>query len=499
MQPTEPTPERTEHSPEPAAFTEPAEPTEPTTDVLSEPAPWAPFVPPVPFVPAFGEGGPPQPTADRRSSSRQTQNRLAGIATIALAIVLAFGAGVGVGRVTAPAGSGASPAPSGLAASPGAETAWYAGLPSDGALLGRADAKVRISYWADFQCPFCSKFAVTILPQLATRIADGTVAVEHKDYAFIGAESLDAAIAVRCAGEQSLYWPMHDAVYAAQAGENQGAFAPEKLAAIAASVGLNSSAFATCIARDDMFIAVLADTSAGVHSGVRSTPTVDVAGQRLVGITDIPAFLASLDASAAAAAAGTTPAPIPAPSPSGDPWTGTVTAAREAGSQTAPVTVQLWTDYQLTDMAAVASNLEPELRTRIAAGKVRLELHDLALNGAESVAAATMVRCTANQNGPAWLVHDVLSVSAQGPGMGIYVTHNLLRLGARLGLDIIALNTCLSDAAIAAQVTAETSQGQAIQLTKAPAVIIRSGNKEVGRFSGALDVAKVLAAIDAVK
>ena len=481
---------------------QPTDPSDPSAERASDPVPFAPAPEPVmPFVPAFGVGGPPEPPAPRRGDGRQGQNRLAGLATGLLVVVLAFGAGIAVGRATVPAGSGtpagATPAPSGAAATPVA--VWYTGLPSDGALLGRSDAKVVINYWADYQCPFCARFGAEVLPQLASRIADGTVAVRHRDYAFIGPESLDAAVAVRCAGEQTRYWPMHDAVYAAQAGENQGGFAPNKLAAIAASVGVDASAFTACIARDDVFTAVLADTSDAVRSGVRSTPTIDLAGQRLLGITDIPAFLKAVDVAALAAAAGTTPAPIPAPSPSGDPWLGTATTARDAGAKTAPVTVQLWADYQVTDMTLLPNNLEPELRTRIAAGKIRIELHDLALGGAESVAAAVMVRCTANQNGPSWLVHDILAVSAQGPGQGIYIPRNLLRLGARLGMDINALDTCLANPAIASLVTTETAQGQSILLAEAPAVVIRVGNKEVTRFSGGIDVAKVLAAIDAAK
>ena len=81
------------------------------------------------------------------------------------------------------------------------------------------------------------------------------------------------------------------------------------------------------------------------------------------------------------------------------------------------MTVELWMDYQSTDCAAVAEKLEPELRTRIAAA-IRAELHDLAALGDESVVAATRVRCVADQDGPAWFVHDVLAVSAQGAGAG---------------------------------------------------------------------------------
>ncbi len=86
-----------------------------------------------------------------------------------------------------------------------------------------------------------------------------------------------------------------------------------------------------------------------------------------------------------------------------------------------------------------------------------------------------MVRCVARQGGPAWFVHDILSVSAQGAGGGIYTPDNLLRLGSRLGLDVKALDTCLADPTVAADVRAETAQGTALGLTAGPSVVIKAG------------------------
>ena len=433
------------------------------------------------------------------------QNRIAGLGAVLLVVVLAFGSGIAIGRATAPSGTSGVAA---TTASPGASvttgssapsvgpTSVLESLPSDGALLGSRDAKLVITYWADYQCPFCEKFATEILPLLASRIADGTVSVLHRDFAFIGPESIAAAVAVRCGGEQGRYWPMHDAVYAAQSGENQGAFSADRLAQVAASAGLDPATFASCVTRHDLEVAVLDDTSAGVRAGVTSTPTIDVGGQRFLGVTDTKAFLAAVDA---AAAAGATPGPSPSASPSGDPWSGTRTSGREAGPATAPVTVELWADYQSTDMATVAKDLEPELRKRIAEGTVRVVGRDLALLGSESVTAASMVRCTAQQDGPAWFVNDVLAVSGNGSQQGIFTNQNLLRLGARLGLDVRALDTCLADPMTATAVTSETAAGTALGLKAAPSVVVKVGDREVARFSGALDVTKVLAAIDAAK
>jgi protein-disulfide isomerase len=288
---------------------------------------------------------------------------------------------------------------------------------------------------------------------------------------------------------------MHDAVYAAQAGENKGAFARDALAVIGASVGLDGSKLDACFADRSLLTEVLADTAAGVRSAIESTPTVDVNGKRFLGVPKFDELKAAIDA----AVAGATPAPLPTQAPVNDPWAGTRTDGRTAGDAAAPVTVALWMDYQSKDSAAVTKDLGGELRTRIAAGKVRLELHDLALLGDESVTAGIALRCIDAQGGPTWLVHDILSVSAQGKDAGIYTPENLLRLTSQLGLDVAAFDACLADPAVAQAVRDETAAGKASGLTEGPAIVISAGGKETARFSGALDAAKVLAAIDAAK
>ena len=358
----------TVNSPEPAAPTGP----EPAAATSPEPAVAVPVAPVVPIPPDGDPGVNPD-----RPASRRRQNRAALFGTVAMLVVLAFGGGLAVGRATAPAAGGASAVVgvAGATASPGsaaspvaspgpdatpdptAVASAGAAVPSDGPRLGRADAKVTVEYWADYQCPYCAKFAREIIPQLKSRIEDGTVALVHRDYAFIGEESVGAAVAVRCAGSQGKFWEMHDAVYAAQAGENQGGFAPAKLAQVATSVGLDPTAFAACVAEKAPLVAVLDDTAAGVRTGIASTPTVDVNGNRFLGVTDVAKILAAIDA----AAAGASPAPLPTAAPVSDSWEGTVTDGREAGGATAPVTVELWMDYQSPDSAVLAKTLEPEL------------------------------------------------------------------------------------------------------------------------------------------
>lgn len=436
------------------------------------------------------------PVTPVRPDTVRRQNGIAMLGTVALAVALAFGGGLAVGRATAPGGS-AAPSDPGATPGPAPTVVPSAGasLPSEGARLGRADAKVTIEYWADYQCSYCATFAQEVIPKLESRIADGTVALVHRDFAFLGEESVDAAVAVQCAARDGRYWPMHDAVYAAQGGVNGGAFARPRLAQVAASVGLDATAFAACMDDPEPLVAVLDDTAAGVRTGIESTPTVDVNGSRFLGVPDMTVLIKAIDA----AVAGASPAPLPTARPSSDPWTGIDTDGRAAGDPAAPVTVELWMDYQSKGSAVIANDLGPELRTRIGTGAIRVQLRDLASLGDESVVAAAMVRCVARQDGPAWFINDILAVSGQGADAGIYTTVNLLRLSSQLGLLVRTLDTCLADAAVAAEVMAETAEGTALGLSAGPSIVIRTGATEVGRFSGDLDVTVVLAAIDAAK
>ena len=156
-------------------------------------------------------------------------------------------------------------------------------------------------------------------------------------------------------------------------------------------------------------------------------------------------------------------------------------------------------DYQSPDNAVLANTLEPELRTRIADGTVHLVLHDLALGGTESVNAGTMVRCIADQEGPALFVHDILSVSAQGKNAGIFVTDNFLRLASKLGVEVKTLDTCLANPSMAKRVTEETSIGKSKGMTAGPVVVVSAAGKEIARFTGSIDTAQVTAAIDGRK
>lgn len=106
-------------------------------------------------------------------------------------------------------------------------------------VLGNPNASITLVLYVDFQCPFCGKFfAETEQTALANYVKDGKVKLVSRDFAFLGDESLKAAEAARCAGDQGKFWEYHDYLFTHQKGENQGNFSNLNLKTFAKELGL---------------------------------------------------------------------------------------------------------------------------------------------------------------------------------------------------------------------------------------------------------------------
>jgi protein-disulfide isomerase len=121
----------------------------------------------------------------------------------------------------------------------------------------------------------------------------------YHDFAFLGAESIDAAVGARIAAADGKFEAYHRLVYANQQGENQGAFARPRLAQIAVAAGLDGPLFLRRLDDAALIAAVNAETARGRDLGVNSTPTLVVGGQMLRGsptYPDLAALLVALGA-----------------------------------------------------------------------------------------------------------------------------------------------------------------------------------------------------------
>ncbi|MFZ5854671.1 MAG: DsbA family protein [Chloroflexota bacterium] len=239
--------------------------------------------------------------------------RLGQLAAAAVGALLMLTGLIVLGVVGTPAGARLS------AASPSAPPSPAATFATDGATVGVAGAPVTIEVWADFQCPYCGLFSHGIEPTILREYAaTGAAQVRFRDFAFLGPESVDAAVGARCAGREGKFWLYHDLLYASQRGENQGAFRRDTLLALAEFAGLAKEAFTACL--DDPAVAreVAAETAAGRELGIESTPTLRIVGPgatRIITGVSTPGVIA--EAIAAAAAPSSSPGAEPSGSPAG--------------------------------------------------------------------------------------------------------------------------------------------------------------------------------------
>lgn len=158
---------------------------------------------------------------------------------------------------------------------------------------------------------------------------------------------------------------------------------------------------------------------------------------------------------------------------------------RSIGKADAPVTLDVWADFQCPFCGQFARTVEPQIVTNLVAkGTVRLVAHDFSFLGArldpdESTAAAVAARC-ADRQGKFWDYYEMLFWN-QGTteNSGAFAPPRLLAMADLLGLDHAAFSSCLDDPTMATAVATETAAGRQAGVSSTPTSII-NGTAVVG-------------------
>jgi protein-disulfide isomerase len=165
-------------------------------------------------------------------------------------------------------------------------------------VLGDEKAPVSLVVYSDFQCPFCKKWHDETAPQIIdTYVKTGKVKMEYKDLAFLGQESIDASLAVKCAKEQGLenYLNYHDYLFDNQKGENQGQFSIVNLKRFAANLKLDTKKFNECLDTNRFKNEIQQDAADGKAAGVTGTPAFLINGKLIIGAQPFSEFQKAID------------------------------------------------------------------------------------------------------------------------------------------------------------------------------------------------------------
>jgi protein-disulfide isomerase len=152
---------------------------------------------------------------------------------------------------------------------------------------------------------------------------------------------------------------------------------------------------------------------------------------------------------------------------------------RELGSAAAPVTVDIWADFQCPGCRQLATRVEPPLISQfIVPGYARLVFHDAAFQGAkvnsswdESVQAAAGARCAADQ-GRFWEMHDWLFANWNGENQGGFRQDRLRQIADSAELDMAAYDQCMAAGDKQSAVQGETSAAIAAGINSTPSIAL---------------------------
>jgi len=148
---------------------------------------------------------------------------------------------------------------------------------------GPHGAPVEMIVYSDFQCPACAKVREPI-ENLRNQFPDQIeVKFRHFPIERIHRWALLAAQFAECAAGEGQFWPFHDRLYEEQA---TWAKAPNALALFvryANDLSLNSDSFKECVTNPAILKRIRKERSGGDRFGIRSTPTIIINGEVLVG------------------------------------------------------------------------------------------------------------------------------------------------------------------------------------------------------------------------
>lgn len=145
--------------------------------------------------------------------------------------------------------------------------------------LGSANPKITIVEFADFNCHYCKKSFPKI--REISQVYNKDIKYIFRDFPLISEFSAQLALSARCAGEQGLFWVMHDKLYL-----NQGISTDQEILNLFKQIGGNEAKFSACYDSKKYLPEIEKDLTDGQTLNITGTPTWFVNGQRLEG--DVP-------------------------------------------------------------------------------------------------------------------------------------------------------------------------------------------------------------------
>lgn len=161
--------------------------------------------------------------------------------------------------------------------------------------LGKADAKVTIIEFGDYQCPLCRAFWRETLPRIKKEYVEtGRVRIVFRDFPIqdVHPEATVTAMAAECAEDQGKFWEFHDKAFREQdrRGRDIIRYSARDVRRWATEIGLEAAAFNECLDSERHKAEVQKDYKDGADIGMNGTPVFFINGRALVGAHPFATF-----------------------------------------------------------------------------------------------------------------------------------------------------------------------------------------------------------------
>jgi len=141
-------------------------------------------------------------------------------------------------------------------------------------IFGVTNAQISIVEFGDYQCTFCYKFHQNTFNNIQIEYIDsGKVNYVYRDFPLNGHDSVLAAEASYCAGDQGKYWNYHNLLFTNWAGENTGWININSLIKFATKANLDISEFNKCLDTHKYYQKVMDNESYANKIGINATPS----------------------------------------------------------------------------------------------------------------------------------------------------------------------------------------------------------------------------------
>lgn len=168
--------------------------------------------------------------------------------------------------------------------------------------IGKANAPLTMAYWSDYQCPFCKRFEVDVMPTLVKDYVDtGKLKIVFMDFAFLGPDSTAAAHYKHAMWElyPAKFFEWNEAMYKAQDQEHGGFGNEASILKLAASIpGVDTAKLKARVASKstDYDKIMAANQAEAAKVGIQGTPGFVIGKQSIEGAQPLPQFIAAIEA-----------------------------------------------------------------------------------------------------------------------------------------------------------------------------------------------------------